>query len=215
MTTRATNHCGRCKQDVPIEEFAPSHQAVTGAWCKPCRRAQWRETHGELPAECAHCHAPLEDVRDRRRKFCDNNCKQGARWLRKHPKLERACLVCNVDITDMRSDAKFCSGKCAWTERNSKETPESRRASKLWSNYKITPADYDAMLAAQVGRCAICLGNDPRSPHGFWHVDHCHDSLVVRGLLCGPCNTGIGQMQDDSERLERAAEYIRKANCAR
>lgn len=57
--------------------------------------------------------------------------------------------------------------------------------------YGITLADYERMLAEQGGRCKICATTEPKGM-GAWHVDHCHVTLAVRGLLCNSCNTKLG-----------------------
>jgi len=75
------------------------------------------------------------------------------------------------------------------------------------AKYGITHAEYDVMLAEQAGRCAICSG-PPTGPGQRLHVDHCHTTGTVRGLLCGNCNTAIGLMADDPERLLSAAAYL-------
>ena len=62
------------------------------------------------------------------------------------------------------------------------------------------------MLQAQDNKCAICKMVINES----CHVDHCHDTNIVRGLLCGGCNTGIGMLQDNPDILEEAARYLRK-----
>jgi hypothetical protein len=41
------------------------------------------------------------------------------------------------------------------------------------------------------------------------HVDHCHISGKVRGVLCQNCNLGLGHFHDTPEKLERAAAYLR------
>ena len=82
---------------------------------------------------------------------------------------------------------------------------------RLWGKYKITSEDYDLLLEEQGGLCAICRGAEPKTPHGFWHVDHCHTRGDVRGLLCSSCNTGIGHFFDQPDVLIRAAEYLRVA----
>ena len=73
----------------------------------------------------------------------------------------------------------------------------------------MTLEDYDRLLAEQEGVCAVCQG-----PHvgsgGRFHVDHDHETGVVRGLLCGPCNTGLGQFKDSSLVLSQAMNYLRK-----
>lgn len=82
----------------------------------------------------------------------------------------------------------------------------SLRKTHLKQKYGLTVEDYERMLEEQGGGCAIC-GRPPRDDISL-HVDHDHDTGLTRGLLCFPCNNAIGLMQDDPERLVRAAEYI-------
>ena len=72
----------------------------------------------------------------------------------------------------------------------------------------ITEDQYLAMLEAQGGRCAICRDDVPWSRSGTWHVDHCHDSGKVRGLLCTRCNRGLGYFRDDPRLLLEAIGYL-------
>lgn len=41
-------------------------------------------------------------------------------------------------------------------------------------------------------------------------VDHDHETLEVRGLLCRNCNTGLGMFGDSDEKIQKAIEYMRK-----
>jgi hypothetical protein len=71
--------------------------------------------------------------------------------------------------------------------------------------YGIDKATYDAMLAAQGGRCAICR----RAPGvKSLNIDHNHATGAVRGLLCGACNRGMGMLGDNAARLRKAAAYL-------
>ena len=70
--------------------------------------------------------------------------------------------------------------------------------------YGLTREAYEALLAHQDGRCAICGG----VPTKRLRVDHCHQTGKVRGLLCDLCNSGIGKLRDDPDRLARAIEYL-------
>jgi hypothetical protein len=82
----------------------------------------------------------------------------------------------------------------------------SLRKTHLKQKYGLTVEDYERMLEAQGGGCAIC-GRPPRDDISL-HVDHDHETGLIRGLLCFPGNNAIGLMKDDPERLVRAAEYI-------
>lgn len=72
--------------------------------------------------------------------------------------------------------------------------------------YNITPEQYFVMLAAQAGVCAIC--HRPPTNGRDWHVDHNHETGQVRALLCGRCNTAIGQFRDDPALCRAAADYL-------
>lgn len=86
---------------------------------------------------------------------------------------------------------------------------EEQRRAWLAHCYGITLEEHLSMIEAQDNRCAICDAvGDESAP---LHVDHDHETAKVRGLLCGPCNRGIGLFKDDPEVLERAARYLRNA----
>ncbi|MEU6091046.1 endonuclease VII domain-containing protein [Streptomyces sp. NPDC047085] len=76
------------------------------------------------------------------------------------------------------------------------------RAQHLKRNYGLTEAERDAMVASQRGLCSICL-DAPAV-----HVDHCHRTGRVRGVLCFNCNSAIGKLRDDPDVARRAATYL-------
>jgi hypothetical protein len=79
---------------------------------------------------------------------------------------------------------------------------------KLKSNYNLTPENYEQMLKAQNGRCAICQTTSPGGRFHVWHIDHCHTSGKVRGLLCHCCNMGLGYFKDNQFNLHQALSYL-------
>lgn len=88
--------------------------------------------------------------------------------------------------------------------------------SKLKRLYGITREQYDEMLAAQDGKCAICGSKDSYS-RGYkitkiskFSVDHCHTTKKVRGLLCTKCNRALGLINDSIETVSRMAEYLKQ-----
>lgn len=102
-------------------------------------------------------------------------------------------------------------------------TPEQNRRANLWRLYRIRPDEYDSLRETQGYRCAICArhedelpiqrGGRPRkdgaTPSGApLVVDHDHETGEVRGLLCQPCNTAIGMLEDCPDRLRGALRYL-------
>lgn len=122
------------------------------------------------------------------------------------------CKQCGKPIPDSRrKQAEFCKPSCAreWAlENGGREWTADYNRSYL---YGITREQYDAMVEAQEGKCAICRRSEWGGRHNKPHVDHCHETGRVRGLLCDGCNNGLGRFGDDPERLERAAAYLRQA----
>lgn len=76
--------------------------------------------------------------------------------------------------------------------------------------YGLTPADYDAMLAAQGGCCACCGVKANRNGKRLF-VDHDHVTGAVRGILCTNCNRGIGALGDNAAGVRRALDYLERA----
>lgn len=79
---------------------------------------------------------------------------------------------------------------------------------KLGLDYGITRVQYNEMFEKQNGCCAICKRHQSEFSKAL-HVDHCHKSDKVRGLLCHQCNVALGLLKDDSTRLESAIAYLR------
>lgn len=71
--------------------------------------------------------------------------------------------------------------------------------------YGITVEDFDRMIVKQCGLCDIC-GDQLVDPH----VDHCHASMEVRGLLCKSCNLLLGYARDRIDILENAVMYLQQ-----
>ena len=69
--------------------------------------------------------------------------------------------------------------------------------------YGITSQDYNEMLLAQGNMCAICGHKSVR-----FHVDHCHATRVIRGILCENCNRGLGMFKDNCLFLQNAQVYL-------
>lgn len=118
-----------------------------------------------------------------------------ATWREKHPERFASALA----TTDARRRAHLAEFAV--------KTRDSRKG--------LAPGQYDLMLAAQHGKCAICGKTEQENGRALC-VDHDHTCCpgqqscgkCIRFLLCTPCNAGIGLFKDDPLLMERAATYV-------
>jgi hypothetical protein len=79
---------------------------------------------------------------------------------------------------------------------------KGRRHYRLTQRYGIGEDDVRALIDRQGGSCPVCRKAQATA------VDHDHVTGVIRGILCADCNSGMGQLRDDSWVLRRAVEYL-------
>lgn len=83
---------------------------------------------------------------------------------------------------------------------------EGRRLKYL---YGLTYEDRDDLFRAQNYSCAGC-GVKNHEYMGDWHIDHCHYTNKVRGIVCFSCNTGLGHAKHKIETLKKWIKYLEK-----
>ena len=115
----------------------------------------------------------------------------------------------------LRSNCKTCKLKvdykwklnnyAAWFKQHRSCQNKNRRKYQLKNLYNLTPEQHAAMLTEREHKCDICQ-NVMSKPH----VDHCHITNKVRGMLCIGCNTALGKFKDDVNMLQRAIDYLNK-----
>lgn len=127
------------------------------------------------------------------------------------------CKPCTAKINKARAyqenrDQVIETSK-AWAEANPERAREHRRnyARKMrWGKFGCTPEQAEAMIERAGGRCEAC--RDELSDAVGFTIDHCHDSMAPRGVLCAPCNKADGFLKSDPERAERLAMYLRRTS---
>lgn len=94
------------------------------------------------------------------------------------------------------------------TPQGAKQKPRKirQREYDLFRQYGISLSFYDDLFSVQFGKCKICNLETPGKP---LHVDHCHTTGKVRGLLCTTCNRGLGHFKDNITNLEKAILYLK------
>lgn len=108
-----------------------------------------------------------------------------------------------------RRAAEYLKHRATYLRRNAayKKTPAGQIADRNWrlkKRYYISAKTKEAMFQMQGGLCAIC-----RVAPAV-HTDHCHQSGVLRELLCFKCNVGLGNFKDDPALLRAAIDYLLK-----
>ena len=174
---------------------------------------------------CENCGEPCPpNYKNKQpRKFCTKLCASRG-WAKRNydenlrvPKEPggHPCARCGEPVPEKKVGGKarkFCSRECA-VAQNQADRGDRHRHYTL-AKYGIGVEEYEALRLAQGNRCAICGTDDPASNAGEWHVDHCHESGAVRGLLCSRCNIGLGYFKDDPARLTAAIKYLEAAASA-
>ena len=138
--------------------------------------------------------------------------------------LHRECLHCGTTFEPYRSTSKYCSRKCGragWRDENRdklraqytshyQNNSEAIRAKRFEEKYGITLAQRDAMYAEQEGKCKVCESHMTWDHRKFntVHVDHCHTTGEVHGLLCSNCNTAAGLLGENHEIALKLAAYL-------
>ncbi|MGH2808786.1 MAG: endonuclease VII domain-containing protein, partial [Actinomycetota bacterium] len=80
------------------------------------------------------------------------------------------------------------------------------REGHLLRKYGLSLADFEFLVITQGGACRIC----GKVEGDKLHVDHDHQTGLIRGLLCGNCNKAIGLLEEDADRFAAATSYLRE-----
>jgi hypothetical protein len=200
--------CRACGIKKPLEEFHKASKSPDGRQyrCKPCAISAARQRAIDNP----------EAKREADRKYSASGKNKANRKRRREgPKRElileqkRESWYRNHEsnlgkLRERQADPEFRRKQreryARWREKN----PRGHRKWSLPYFYGITLEQWDEMVIAQLGQCAIC------GRQADLVVDHCHDSQRVRALLCTTCNSGLGHFKDDPARMRAAADYIER-----
>lgn len=140
---------------------------------------------------------------DQRHSWC-KDCTSKANKIYRHENAERVREVRAAYWAANRDRLRAAAD--AWKDANPERHKFLQRRSHLRRMYGLTPEQYDALLVAQGGVCAICeAASDERL-----HVDHDHACCpgkascgkCIRGLLCGKCNRLLGWYEKVRDRVE-------------
>lgn len=203
--------CSKCKSEKSESEFGVDNNRPDRLypWCKSCCTEARRRRKASMTEE------ELENNRAYHR-------LHGKMWREKNPDRARV----------LRESPKAKARVAEWRERKLAEDPDYFRSRarvrakayyhrkpdwKKWAHhlrrYGITPEAYRDLFESQGNACGACGTKDPtpwikgKTP---WHVDHCHTTNIVRGILCERCNTVLGRVREDESVAIGIADYIRR-----
>jgi hypothetical protein len=142
------------------------------------------------------------------------------KWRAKNPDYLREWRAANPDKTAKYNEGSYERRKeqyRAYYHRNReacrakqsayrKAHPEKAAERQLKEKHGMSMTEKRVMWLDQDKKCKICKRDVTLLSA---HVDHIHGTQIIRGLLCGSCNRGLGLFQDDHRILIAASEYLR------
>lgn len=202
VSNRAKRFCGeKCRR-----------KAEKRRWkAKKLRTAQLRryEETGLKPYErlCKTCGAKFR-AKYNGEGYCSETCREVGyektrlagreaarrRYYENKQAYKLKCAWCESSF-ESESKVKYCSDQCR---------RESGAHRSRLNAYGLSKRQYEVLVERSGGLCEICREKEAQ------HIDHCHDTGAVRGLLCQQCNHGLGNFQDRVALLNRASEYLSK-----
>lgn len=109
--------------------------------------------------------------------------------------------------------ARLAAKQKEYNQRNKEKVSRNRRHHHLLKKYGLGLDGYAKLLANQKNQCALCNLLLPENPkRGEIHVDHCHRTGKVRGIVHRACNVVIGYAMENVQLLQKAVAYIERHN---
>ena len=110
------------------------------------------------------------------------------------------CDICHRSFLPASSAQRYC-----------RNCIPNGQAYHHWKTYGLTIEQFDVMMQRQGGKCAGCKSDFAMLSgvkNDVAHVDHCHLTGEIRGLLCRTCNHVLGLVKDSPETLQQLITYL-------
>lgn len=172
--------CKTCCIKKPISEFSKKGSGLQSA-CKSCGKAYSRAYYNRYKSS----------------------------WI-KYQNKKKQWAIDNPEEAKLENKKRYATTaekQKAYQKQRYMEDPKRAKSNSL-KKYGITLNQFEKLKLKQNGKCAIC---ETELNHALkTHVDHCHKTNVVRGILCNLCNPGLGMFKDSTEILKCAILYLDK-----
>jgi hypothetical protein len=114
---------------------------------------------------------------------------------------QRSCKRCSTEFKVSTTHKYYCSTKCRTEQRI-----VLSYVSHIKLKYGLSYEQFTTLLSLQNHECKIC---NVKIANGLnCHVDHCHTTNKIRGLLCSSCNQALGLFKDNTLNLKKAIKYL-------
>lgn len=193
METKSEKCCTRCSVKKPLFDFSDHPSMTDGkqSQCKDCfsERARLRR----VGKPCMSCGKPKEVGVPKGAKLCIS-CAKTCYECKSEPrqKQHRLCKKCSAARDKIRNATPLRQTK--------------GRITRIVTKYKVS-REFATELSMR-NECEACKKKlvTPRDTH----VDHCHATGEVRGVLCFNCNAALGHLNDDTSRMTKLIQYLAK-----
>ena len=187
-----SKYCPRCQQTKSIVEFYWNRKRkYWSSYCKFCSKSYNNDNQKNFPvnvpgkreqkvaAAVAKQNALLEE------RFRKQKERTDVRQHRKDNQGPKTCTQCNQE-----KPLDLFVKQSSKSDGRSAHCKECHRWSSIEKKYNLTKDQFMELWESQDWKCALCKGTDwSGAGKQYPHVDHCHETGRVRGLLCNQCNS--------------------------
>ena len=179
-------HCKGC-----LKEWHRAYRAANSEMLKARARERFKAKYTPHPkperAECGRGHTYAITGR-----YADGHCAECGRERDRQRQKEREQAIARSPELKNRHQ-------------------RYERGTRLQRTYGLKRGEYEQMLDAQHGLCAVCEKPETTVRRGVLmrlSVDHNHTTGRKRGLLCNCRNRAIGLLKDDIDLLRKMIAYL-------
>lgn len=141
-----------------------------------------------------------------RREYIDGWNRANRDWIRERERARRETPEYKARKNELNQRAQANRRKRMGDAEYKAAHNRKAMVGRLKATHGLTVEDIEKLLAEQGHACAICRA--PMTLTGNRNVDHDHETGRIRGLLCGRCNTGLGNFRDQPALIESAMAYL-------
>jgi len=199
----ALKFCSKCKTLKSLYSFSKDASKKDGLYssCKECSIKKNKKYRYENKEKISLWHKQYRTEKPEIAKECSAKS-----YIKNRAKI----IVTRKEHQQKNKDVYMKRYKNEYQKNKDKPGFQDRmRNSAYKRHFGITIQDYDDMYIEQGGRCATCGTHQSKLGRRL-HIDHCHKTGIVRGLLCHNCNVGIGNLKDDITIMKNIIKYLER-----